>query len=313
MQIDSEFTRVNTRRVLQKNKLKAGIHTCVPGKNRQSDINDTSLKVLLSQFDSHCLDDIDNANLMHRVDTKYLLPVRDLEKLLMRLVPFYTVLEIDFSRLFSYRNTYFDTPGFEFYLMHHNGKQNRFKIRQRLYVESGDLYMELKHKTNKRVTQKERVLMDDHIDSRGRINELVSKPFGGNRSPLFKSLVSSYVRIALADEKNGERLTLDVNLSFKDPNDKRIKQSNHILIAEVKRENRKVPSVFIDIMDRFRQKPVSFSKYCIGCALIYPGRIKTNQFKATLMSLARISRQETGAVAFGNNIFHSPEILTARN
>ena len=102
--------------------------------------------------------------------------------------------------------------------MHHNGKQNRFKIRHRLYVDSGDQYVEVKHKTNKRVTQKDRVLIDGNNGNRDRINELVSKPFGGSRPPLFKSLVCSYVRIALADEKNGERLTLDFNLSFKDPN-----------------------------------------------------------------------------------------------
>jgi hypothetical protein len=304
MLISSGFTSVKTNNVLRKNKLKAGSRVTEPGINGKPDINYKLLRVWLSQFESHCLDDINNASLMHRVDTKYLLPVSDLEKLLMLLAPFYTVLEIDFSRLFSYRNTYFDTPGFGFYLMHHNGKQNRFKIRQRLYVESGDLYLEVKHKTNKGVTQKDRVLVDGHNASRDRINELTSKPFEKSGPPLFKSLVCSYERIALANEKNGERLTLDVDLSFKDPNHGRREKSNQVLIAEVKRENNKVPSQFIDLMDRYRQKPVSFSKYCIGCALIHSKRIKTNRFKATLMSLARISNQETRAAALENNLFH---------
>ena len=304
MLINPEFIHADTNRVLQENELKAGIHTSESGINRKPDIDNTSLKEWLSQFESHCLDDINNANLMHRVDTKYLLPVSELEKLLMVLAPFYTVLEIGFSRLFSYRNTYFDIPGFGFYLMHHNGKQNRFKIRQRLYVESGDLYLEVKHKTNKGVTQKDRVLIDGHNASRDRVNELLSKPFGESGPPLFKSLVCSYERIALANEKNGERLTLDVDLSFRDPNHMWREKSNQVLIAEVKRENNKVPSQFIDLMNRYRQKPVSFSKYCIGCALIHSNRIKTNRFKATLMTLARISHEKTGALASENNLFH---------
>lgn len=260
--------------------------------------------MLLSQFGSHGLNDLKNAGLMHRVDTKYLLPVSDLEKLLTVLAPFYTVLEIDFSRLFTYQTTYFDTPGFGFYLMHHNGKLNRFKIRNRLYVDSGDLYIEVKHKTNKQVTQKDRVRIDGNNGARELINTLVSKPFEGSRPPLFKSLVCSYTRIALADEKNGERVTLDFNLSFADPHHKQKKQSNPVLIAEIKRETRKAPSRFMDLMDQFRHKPVSFSKYCIGCAQLYPERIKTNHFKETLMALTRISNEEDKMTAYDSNILH---------
>ena len=293
--------RVQTNSALQQDSDPPDHWIADPGINGKPDAETPSLGVLLSRFESHGLGEINHASLMHRVDTKYLLPIRDLEKLLMLLAPFYTVLEIDALRLFSYQNAYFDTPGYGFYLMHHNGKLNRFKIRQRLYVESGDLYVEVKHKTNKRVTQKDRVLIDGNTDCRDRIEELVSKPFGGSSQPLFKSLVCSYTRIALADEKNGERLSLDFNLSFKDPNHPRIKQSNQVLIAEVKRANRKVPSVFMDRMSHFRQKPVSFSKYCIGCALMHANCIKINRFKTTVMALDRISNLKTGIGAWERN------------
>lgn len=267
-------------------------------------INYTLLKEVLSQFEPHGLNDINKANLMHRVDTKYLLPISGLKQLLPLLVPSYGALKIDNTRLFSYQSTYYDTSGLKFYRMHHNGKKNRFKIRLRHYLNSGDQYVELKHKTNKSVTHKDRVLFNSSHGNRKRINELVSIPFGTSRPPLFKSLVCSYDRIALADEKNGERLTLDFNLSFKDPIHGRSEQSHQVLIAEVKRGNRKVPSVFIDLMELFRQKPVSFSKYCIGCALIYSNRIKTNRFKPTLMALDRISLQKTTSMAQENNLFH---------
>lgn len=293
MLINSKFTHLNRNRLLPEHKLGAAPHGAGPGLNRKSSINDTSLKVLLSRFESHGLGDIDKANLMHRVDTKYLLPISDLKQLLPLLTPSYNVLEIGNSRLFSYQSTYYDTSGLEFYRMHHNGKKNRFKIRLRRYLDSGDQYVEVKHKTNKSVTHKDRVLLNSSHGNRKRINELVSIPFGASRPPLFKSLICSYERIALADEKNCERLTLDLNLSFKNPKHSHSEQSHQVLIAEVKRENEKVPSVFSDLMDMFRQKPVSFSKYCIGCALIHSNRIKTNRFKPTLMALDRMSLQQT--------------------
>lgn len=304
MLISSGFTNMKPNSAMLNNGFNIGSGMAEPEVRRKPNITNKQIISLLSQYKSHGLDELNNADLMHRVDTKYLLPVSDLKKLLVILEPFYTVLEINFSRLFAYRTTYFDTPGFDFYLMHHNGKLNRFKIRHRLYVDSGDLYVELKHKTNKRLTEKDRVLIDGNNSSRDSINALVSGPFEENCKPLFETLVCSYTRIAMADENNGERVTLDFNLSFADPNRTQTEQSTPVLIAEVKRENRKVPSKFIDLMDRLRHKPVSFSKYCIGCALVHSDKIKTNRFKATLNTLARISDEETGITVLESNTLH---------
>ena len=304
MLISCGVSHAKQNNILLKNNSRTGTRVAESVANEKPVIKNFQVETLLSRYKSHSLNDLNNAGLMHRVDTKYLLPISDLEKLLAVLAPFYSVLEIDFSRLFSYRNTYFDTPGFGFYLMHHNGKLNRFKIRHRLYVESGDLYVEVKHKTNKRVTQKDRVLIDGRGSSKDRINALVSGPFQGSRTPLFKSLICSYSRIAMANEENGERVTLDLNLSFTDPNQRQIKQSNPVLVAEVKRENPKAPSRFIDLMDRFRQKPLSFSKYCVGCAQIHSEKIKTNRFKETLRVLEQISNKETGATVLKNNLLN---------
>ena len=295
MLISSGFTNMKPNHAIEEKNVLFRNWIAESGTCRKPVITNQQITSILLQYQSHGLDDLTNAGLMNRVDTKYLLPVSDLENLLRVLSPFYTVLEIDSSRIFSYRNTYFDTPEFRFYLMHHNGKLNRFKIRHRLYVDSGDLYVELKHKTNKRITQKDRVLIDGGGNSRTRIKTLVSRPFDGSRMPLFKSLVCSYSRIALANEINGERVTLDFNLSFTDPTQMQAKQSNPVLIAEVKRENRKSPSRFMDLMDRFRHKPVSFSKYCIGCAQIHSEHLKTNRFKETLRALDQISSKGTWA------------------
>ena len=304
MLISSGFTNMKPHHAIEGKNVLSRNRIAEPGTGRKPVITNQQITSILLQYQSHGLDDLTNAGLMNRVDTKYLLPVSDLENLLRVLSPFYKVLEIDSSRIFSYRNTYFDTPEFRFYLMHHNGKLNRFKIRHRLYVDSGDLYVELKHKTNKRITQKDRVLVDGGGNSRKRINTLVSRSFDGSRMPLFKSLVCSYTRIALANENNGERVTLDFNLSFADPNQIQSKKNIPVLIAEVKRANRKAASRFIDLMERFRNKPVSFSKYCIGCAQIHAEKIKTNRFKETLLVLYQISKKESMSAAQTNNLLN---------
>lgn len=106
MPTSSGFTDVKTKNALEENKFITGRLESEPGINTTPDINNKPLGVLLSQFESHGLDEINNASLMQRVDTKYLLPISDLERVLMLIGPSYTVLEIDSSRLFSYRNTY---------------------------------------------------------------------------------------------------------------------------------------------------------------------------------------------------------------
>ncbi|ACL05706.1 conserved hypothetical protein [Desulfatibacillum aliphaticivorans] len=288
MLIQKEDSQKKTNPALLKNGVNTGGWIDQPLTGLKPDRCKEQLELVLSRYKPHSLSQIKNAGLMHRVDTKYLLPASDLEKLLAVLPPYYSVLEIDSSRVFGYRTTYFDTPEFGFYLMHHNGKMNRFKVRHRLYVESGDLYVEVKHKSNKRVTQKDRVMLSGASLSNERIKELEAKPFGGRNLRLVESIVCSYARVAFANEENGERVTLDFNLSFHDPMGEHAGVSIQPIIVEVKRKNNKAPSALIDLMGKYRQKPISFSKYCIGCSLLYKGRIKANRFKKTLMRLKRV-------------------------
>jgi hypothetical protein len=227
---------------------------------------------------------------MKRVEIKYLLPRNALQTILPPLIPFYSVLEIDGHRIFQYENKYLDTKSFDFYLMHHNGKLNRYKIRYRHYQDTGERYLELKQKNNKKITWKDRILLGSNAATDECIEALISKPFGGHYVTLIDSLLCSYSRIALADEKRGERLTLDWDLSFEAPNRKIVKRFDYVLIAEIKQENKKQASPFIDLMRRFRYNPISFSKYCIGSASIYGSRLKSNRFKETLLRLKNHAR-----------------------
>ena len=56
----------------------------------------------------------------------------------------------------SYETKYFDTYQRDTFLMHHNGKFPRYKIRTRTYLDTNDQFVEVKFKNNKGLTEKYR-------------------------------------------------------------------------------------------------------------------------------------------------------------
>ena len=104
----------------------------------------------------HDLSEADSVNLMNRVDSKFIFLSSQLPEILSHCIKSYSLLEIMKENLFEYKNTYFDTPKYHFYLTHHNRKLNRKKIRTRSYVNSDKHFLEIKQKTNKGRTVKTR-------------------------------------------------------------------------------------------------------------------------------------------------------------
>ena len=90
----------------------------------------------LNKFESVTLKQLDSVKLQNRIDTKYIMTKAQLALLLEGIKNDQFVLEIDNTRIFTYRTVYFDTPDFQFYKDHHNGCVNRVKVRSREYVES---------------------------------------------------------------------------------------------------------------------------------------------------------------------------------
>jgi hypothetical protein len=115
---------------------------------------------ILSKFSPIAIAQMDEVKLLNRTDTKYILSVEQLEKILPQLTKDYTCLEVANTRMSSYKTLYFDTPERTFYHHHHNGKPNRYKVRMRQYVESNLTFLEIKHKIKGR-TDKSRIKIDD--------------------------------------------------------------------------------------------------------------------------------------------------------
>lgn len=88
---------------------------------------------ILSKFSPIAIAQMDEVKLLNRTDTKYILSVEQLENILPQLTKDYTCLEVENTRMSSYKTLYFDTNERMFYHHHHNGKPNRYKVRMRQY------------------------------------------------------------------------------------------------------------------------------------------------------------------------------------
>jgi hypothetical protein len=189
-----------------------------------------------------------------------------------------------------------------FYRDHHNGKLNRFKVRNRSYVDTNTQFLEVKFKNSQQRTIKTRIkLMRQHAQGTVEQNELCSQFINQQMSRKVEDLIISqqggYSRIALASEQRAERLTLDFNLWFQGQRGQKTSAKKVELpgffIAELKQKKHSKLSPAYQVLTANSFSPTSFSKYCIGCALIYGDSIKSNKFKKTLLRIQQFSFDES--------------------
>lgn len=115
------------------------------------------LNKILAAFDPVSLDEINEVKLMSRIDRKYWFHISKLNEFLEMALPYYHILEINGQRLMEYETEYFDTTDNQMYLYHHRRELPRHKIRLRKYLSTETGFLEVKLKTNKKLTVKSRI------------------------------------------------------------------------------------------------------------------------------------------------------------
>jgi hypothetical protein len=244
------------------------------------------LAQILNKFQPIHLNELEDAKLMDRIDTKFAFPRNELTKVLEELLPHYYCFEINDSRIGNYQSLYFDKESFAFYNDHHNGKIHRFKVRFRKYVDSDIYFLEVKEKQKGRVTKRripvtrfEEELQDDQ---RAFVDNIL-----GEQTDLEPKLWNVYKRITLVSHTKKERLTLDIDLNFSWEEDH--KKFDDIVIAELKQERLDRSSPFYQLMRKRGIRPYRLSKYCIGTIELHTKRqLKYNRFKKKLLKLKGI-------------------------
>ncbi|MDR0733859.1 MAG: polyphosphate polymerase domain-containing protein [Dysgonamonadaceae bacterium] len=237
---------------------------------------------VLGKMQAITLDEMENIRLMDRIDSKYAAPVSLLPQLLQEMLPSFRVQVNNGARITPYCTQYLDTPDLKMFLMHQNGKLNRQKIRIRSYVDANLSFLEVKNKNNKGRTNKRRVPVGmSHLAS---IEDLKEEMQFLEENALFDtdiltpSLVNDFYRITLVNDKATERITIDTHLSFRNYHTNNTLSLNNLMIIELK-QNACQHSDFKEILNRFRIKKISFSKYCMGIVLT-DSNIKYNRFKS---------------------------------
>ena len=194
------------------------------------------------------------------------------------------MLEVSGRRLSRYSTRYFDTPDLRLYHAHHAGRARRFKVRVRTYVDSEARYLEVKLRSNRGRTTKQRVsLAHDLLDPMQRLELEDLLGIRETLSPreLRESMVVDYTRLTLVRGDSPERITLDFMLRFSRGSENRCYPG--VVVAEMK-QPRRVRSPFVEAVRAGGVRAGSFSKYCLGVAALAP-EARTNRFRGALRRL----------------------------
>lgn len=274
-------TEINCRKC---NGFLINFHNIVALKNNQpTDLND--INHIISKFTPVSLEEIDEVKLMSRIDRKYWFHLSKLQEILEQTLSEYHILEIGGHRLMDYQTTYFDTTDNLMYLKHHNGKTNRHKIRQRKYVSTDTSFLEVKFKTNKKITVKNRIKSVFERESFLMADSVFIKhetPYSTEN--LIPVLRNKFRRLTLIHKDRLDRCTIDISPVFWNVNDK-IKL-NDLAIFELKRGHSLKSSPIVSMLRNLKIRQRGMSKYCTGRAMLEPG-LKQNAFKPRLRFLTK--------------------------
>jgi hypothetical protein len=250
----------------------------------------TSMKSIITSaldiYEPITLQEMDGVKLLDRTEVKYFFNAQKLPEILQKIASEYRVLDINGVKMNFYETLYFDTENFGMYLTHQSGRSNRYKIRYRKYVESNLSFFEIKFKNNKGRTIKERIKQSDIATTiSGKAADFLMEKTPYSSTELVPKVWNNYSRMTLVNRYSKERLTIDVNLTFRNglinvdvPN---------LAIAELKQE-KAIGSPFMKVMKEMGIKEGSISKYCYGVIYLNEG-IKKNNFKPNLLTIKKIS------------------------
>ena len=241
---------------------------------------DFNLNQIILKFLTISLEEMDSVSLLNRADTKYVVSIKDLSAFLKSLESSHRILKINNQSVQTYETFYYDTSDMKMYVAHHNKKANRFKIRTRQYIESNLFFLEIKNKSNKGKTVKQRIKLKSNalVDSK-KAGVFVSEKSPFRQSELSAVLGNTFQRVTLVDNSLTERLTIDVDLkAWEVINSKNNIHLPNIAIIELKRDSNPIADTHKKLLD-LRIKSMGFSKYAIASSMLFSGRIKNNNFK----------------------------------
>jgi hypothetical protein len=224
------------------------------------------------------------ASLQTRVDRKYVMTPAVAGELLDGLGDSWRVLEIGGHRIHRYESTYFDTEGRALYLDAAHGRRVRCKVRTRTYVDSDECVLEVKRRSGRGETVKERLPYP--LADAATLTD-AARAFVAAVAPmvavddLHRSLTTSYDRVTFVDRDAGARMTCDVGLACRAPDGADVGLDDWVLIET---KSARGTTAADRLLWSRGIRPVAISKYCVGLAAL-DASLPANKWHRTLHRL----------------------------
>ncbi|EST34370.1 VTC domain-containing protein [Streptomyces roseochromogenus] len=231
----------------------------------------------------------ERASLLARFDHSYLVPADTFLRVVGRLThphrpggP-YRALAIDGRRAFRYHSVYYDTPELRSFHDHRQGRRRRFKIRERVYEDTGERQFEIKLKGPRGDTVKRRCPLtgaDTPLgpDCRGFLTDTLRTAYGiGAPAALEPSLSTDYMRATFVAD--GERITCDAALVCHDLRIGRtVRCTDDLVLVETKTTGHLTEAD--RLLHAHGIRPAVFTKYCSAFAALRPA-LPANRWRRT--------------------------------
>ena len=261
-----------------------------PNLNKQEDQASKGISLpplLFDSFKTINLDYLDKMKLLGRFDSKFVFHRSKLESIISQMASDYHVLKIRDQTVFHYESTYLDTDDFKLYLMHHNGKPERIKVRWRKYTDIQKVFFEVKCKTSRKKTEKIRTEEPAVLPELNQAQVELIASLGYQDYFLKPKITISYDRITMVSKSENIKVTLDMNIRFE--NMVEAKDLPNLVVAEVKSRRITPKCLFIEAIKKLGIRQGSFSKYATGTAILE--LVKHNAFKPELLLITKINKE----------------------
>ncbi|MFJ8386532.1 polyphosphate polymerase domain-containing protein [Streptomyces sp. NPDC094438] len=238
----------------------------------------------------------ERSSLLTRFDRSYLVPAPTFLRVIGRLTDgqhpggTFRALAIDGRRAFRYHSVYYDTPGLRSFHDHRQGRRLRFKIRERVYEDSGERQFEIKLKGGRGDTVKHRSALtgtDSPLDAAHQtfLADTLHRAYAIDApTSLRPSLTTDYLRTTFVAD--GQRITCDAGLVCVDLRIGRTVRSRAGLVL-VETKSAEHLTEADRLLHAHRVRPAVFTKYCGALAVLRPG-LPANRWR-------RAARQAFGA------------------
>jgi len=245
---------------------------------------------LLNALHPITLEEMSGIRLMNRTDTKYIMSADKLPLFIAEARQNYFVQEINTKRISTYHTIYWDTVDYAMFIAHQNGKRVRQKVRVRTYTDTELSFLEIKNKNNRGRTNKKRIVVaGTDILECGEACDFLHTHAWHTIHELDKNIENYFNRITLVNRNKTERLTVDFDIRFRNLKNGLTAELENLVIVELKRDGY-AESPIRYTLRKLNVKPVSISKYCVGCIITTPN-LKHNRFKDKLIQINKLTNR----------------------